>query len=94
MSCSHVTTVEAVTARTAGCEECLKSGSSWVHLRLCLTCGHVGCCESSKNKHAEAHFHETGHPIIGSLEPGEHWKWCYIDNAVIGYDVPERAWMP
>jgi len=80
MSCSHVTTVEAVTARTAGCEECLKSGSSWVHLRLCLTCGHVGCCDSSPNKHATKHFHATSHPIIRSIEPGEDWYWCYVDE--------------
>lgn len=63
-----------------GCEECLKTGEGWVQLRLCLTCGHVGCCDSSKNKHATKHFHKTKHPIIKSFEPGEKWKWCYIDK--------------
>ncbi len=63
-----------------GCEECLKSGDEWVHLRLCLICGHVGCCDNSKNKHATKHFHETNHAVIKSFEPGESWKWCYIDE--------------
>jgi hypothetical protein len=69
-----------------GCTECKATGDTWVHLRMCTTCGHVGCCESSKNKHAEKHFHASGHPIIRSLERGERWRWCYIDNAVIAYD--------
>jgi CPA1 family monovalent cation:H+ antiporter len=63
-----------------GCQECLKTGDSWVHLRLCLECGHVGCCDNSKNKHATKHFHETGHPVIKSFEPGEKWEYCYIDE--------------
>jgi uncharacterized UBP type Zn finger protein len=63
-----------------GCEECLKIGDPWVHLRLCLGCGHVGCCDQSKNKHATKHFHATGHPLIRSDEPGEDWLWCYIDE--------------
>lgn len=63
-----------------GCEECLKTGDSWVHLRLCLECGHVGCCDNSKNKHATKHFHETGHPVIRSFEPGEDWEYCYVDE--------------
>lgn len=63
-----------------GCEECLRDGTQWVHLRLCLTCGHVGCCDSSPHRHATAHFHETGHPVMRSFEPGEMWKWCYIDD--------------
>lgn len=61
-----------------GCEECLQSGDSWVHLRLCLECGHVGCCDSSKNKHATKHYHRTKHPVVRSIEPGERWMWCYI----------------
>lgn len=65
-----------------GCEECLKTGDTWVHLRLCLTCGHVGCCDSSKNKHATKHFHKTKHPVITSLEPGEDWRYCYIDDLI------------
>ena len=63
-----------------GCEECLKMGDTWVHLRLCLTCGHVGCCDNSKNKHATKHFHTTKHPVIKSFEPGEDWKYCYVDD--------------
>jgi uncharacterized UBP type Zn finger protein len=63
-----------------GCEECLKTGDKWVHLRLCLECGHVGCCDNSKNKHATKHFHATKHPVIKSFEPGEDWKWCYVDE--------------
>ena len=66
-----------------GCEECLQMGSDWVHLRLCLSCGHVGCCDSSRNKHATKHFKSTMHPIIKSFEPGETWEWCYIDNVMI-----------
>jgi uncharacterized UBP type Zn finger protein len=63
-----------------GCEECLKTGDTWVHLRLCLECGHVGCCDDSKNKHATKHFHATKHPVIKSFEPGENWKYCYVDD--------------
>lgn len=66
-----------------GCEECLKSGDSWVHLRLCLECGHVGCCDNSKNKHATRHFHETGHPVIKSFERGEDWEYCYVDDLFV-----------
>jgi uncharacterized UBP type Zn finger protein len=78
--CSHVAGIGPVTASTAGCEECLAVGDSWVHLRVCMTCGHVGCCDNSKNKHATKHFHTTGHPIIQSFEPGESWLWCYVDE--------------
>jgi uncharacterized UBP type Zn finger protein len=67
--------------RTKGCEECIKIGQKWVHLRKCLICGHVGCCDQSIGKHATAHFHETGHPVIRSAEPGENWKYCYSDDA-------------
>jgi len=62
-----------------GCEDCLRIGASWVHLRICMTCGHVGCCDSSPNRHATAHNRAVGHPIIKSLEPGEDWGWCYPD---------------
>jgi hypothetical protein len=79
-ACPHVAQIRPVTANTKGCEECLATGDRWVHLRLCLTCGHVGCCDSSRNKHATKHFHETGHPIMKSAEPGEDWGWCYIDQ--------------
>jgi hypothetical protein len=78
--CTHLETMRDVTPRTNGCEECLKMGDTWVHLRLCTHCGHVGCCDSSKNKHATKHFHATNDPIIRSIEPGEHWKWCFVDE--------------
>ena len=79
--CKHVDEMEPVAPRTPeGCEECLKMGDRWMHLRLCETCGHVGCCDSSKNKHATKHFNATRHPIIKSLEPGEEWGWCYVDE--------------
>ncbi|MCC7352618.1 MAG: UBP-type zinc finger domain-containing protein [Anaerolineae bacterium] len=81
--CSHLDQVHDVTPSAQGCEECLKIGDEWVHLRLCLTCGHVGCCDDSKNKHATRHFRTTGHPIIASLEPGEEWLWCYVDEVPI-----------
>jgi CPA1 family monovalent cation:H+ antiporter len=64
----------------AGCEECLRDGTDWVHLRLCMTCGHVGCCDSSIHKHGTAHFHETDHPVMRSFEPGEAWRWCFVDQ--------------
>jgi len=79
-ACTHTGQIQDVQPRTRGCEECLKMGDTWVHLRLCLTCGHVGCCDSSKNKHATKHFHHTQHPIMRSLERGENWGWCYIDE--------------
>jgi uncharacterized UBP type Zn finger protein len=83
--CTHQDQIdEDVQPRTpAGCEECLASGSGWVHLRLCLTCGHVGCCDSSPNRHATRHFHGTSHPIVQSLEPGEDWRWCYADEVEV-----------
>jgi len=80
MSCTHLGAVKTDRPRADGCEECLKMGDAWVHLRLCRTCGHVGCCDDSKNKHATKHFHSTKHPIITSLEPGERWSWCYVDE--------------
>ena len=73
-----------VTPRTPnGCEECLKMGDRWLHLRLCVSCGHVGCCDDSKNKHAAKHFHSTNHPLIKSFEPDEKWGWCYIDELLL-----------
>ena len=79
-ACTHLSTVQDVVPSADGCEDCLKIGDEWVHLRLCLTCGHVGCCDDSKNKHATRHYHETLHPIIASYEEGEDWIWCYIDQ--------------
>src|SRR5580693_5277377 len=75
--CVHLKKAHNVKPNTDGCEECLKMGDDWVHLRLCLTCGHVGCCDDSKNKHATKHYHATKHPVIRSIEPGESWEWCY-----------------
>lgn len=77
-TCTHLATTENATARTKGCEECLELGDSWVHLRRCVHCGHVGCCDSSKNKHATKHFLTTQHPVVQSFEPGEAWRWCYV----------------
>jgi uncharacterized UBP type Zn finger protein len=83
IACTHLGQIHPVSPRTDRCEECLKTGDEWVHLRLCLVCGHVGCCDSSKNKHATAHFHATGHPVMRSAEPGEDWGWCYVDGVMI-----------
>ena len=80
-SCPHFDQIRPVTPSADGCEECLRTGESWVHLRLCLSCGHVGCCDDSKNKHASAHFRATRHPILRSYEPGESWGWCFVDEA-------------
>ena len=82
-SCTHLDQIQDVKPNTPGCEECLNTGDTWVQLRLCLSCGHVGCCDSSKNKHATKHFHGTRHPIIRTLQPGESWRWCYVDNAAV-----------
>jgi uncharacterized UBP type Zn finger protein len=84
MRCSHLGEVRAVDPRTPnGCEECLKTGGWWVHLRLCLTCGHVGCCDSSPSKHATKHYHSSSHPLVRSFEPGEDWGWCYADDLML-----------
>ncbi|HEV7716286.1 MAG TPA: UBP-type zinc finger domain-containing protein [Steroidobacteraceae bacterium] len=82
-SCTHLKSVVTDKPNTNGCEECLKLGDTWVHLRLCRQCGHVGCCDDSKNRHATKHFHSTHHPIITSLEPGEDWSWCFVDRLVM-----------
>lgn len=82
-TCIHRDRVAGAAPNTDGCEECLQSGERWVHLRLCLTCGHVGCCDSSPNRHASAHFRATGHPVVRSLEPGERWSWCYVDKLML-----------
>ncbi len=74
---------EPVTPSAHGCEECLAQGDSWVHLRLCMTCGHVGCCDDSPNRHATAHFSGTKHPVVKSFEPGEDWAWCYADDDLV-----------
>lgn len=85
-ACGHLNELRPVTPHTAqGCEECLKTGDKWVHLRLCLQCGHIGCCDSSKNKHATEHFRKTGHPIMRSFEAGETWGWCYVDKVELDF---------
>jgi hypothetical protein len=79
--CGHLATIEQVTpSTTLGCEDCLREGTRWVHLRECLQCGHVGCCDNSPRRHATAHFHAVAHPIMRSIEPGEEWAWCYVDS--------------
>jgi uncharacterized UBP type Zn finger protein len=85
--CSHLDTiVPDIAASSTGCEDCLRIGSRWMHLRRCMECGHVGCCDSSPMRHATAHFHETTHPIVQSFEPGEDWLWCYADE--VGFEIP------
>ncbi|MEU7984210.1 ubiquitin carboxyl-terminal hydrolase 14 [Streptosporangium canum] len=82
-TCKHLALTEDPSPRTPqGCEECLSTGMRWVHLRRCLSCGHIGCCDSSPGKHATAHYKETDHPTVASFEPGEDWRWCYIDNII------------
>lgn len=86
-ACKHLEHLHPVTPSANGCEECLKIGGQWVHLRMCLVCGHVGCCDSSPNKHATKHFHATEHPVMRSVEPGERWAWCFVDEVV--EDLPK-----
>lgn len=87
--CSHLDQIHVgMPESVAGCEECLRTGGWWVHLRLCLSCGKVGCCDDSPNKHASAHFREAAHPLIRSLEPGEEWSWCFIDEQAFNVDLP------
>ena len=85
MSCVHLATrpdPEPSPSTPEGCTECLAGGTGWVHLRLCEQCGNVGCCDSSQMRHATAHFRATGHPVIRSFQPGESWRWCYVDEAM------------
>ncbi len=82
-ACPHMANLRPVHPSGPGCKECLEIGGTWVHLRLCLLCGHVGCCDSSPHKHATQHFHATQHPVVRSFEPGESWKWCYVDNLLV-----------
>jgi uncharacterized UBP type Zn finger protein len=83
--CTHLDTIEITQLPEAipGCPECLEMGAPWCHLRICLGCGHVGCCDSSPNRHATAHARATGHPIVRSIQPGEAWGWCYLDELMI-----------
>ena len=82
--CDHLDELLAVGSRPAeGCEECLRDGTRWVHLRQCLNCGHVGCCDSSPQRHATKHFEATGHPVMASAQPGEDWAWCFVDQLAL-----------
>jgi uncharacterized UBP type Zn finger protein len=97
-ACRHLDTIREVTPSSLeGCSQCLASGGRWVHLRVCLACGEVGCCDSSPNRHASRHAAEHGHPLVASLEPDEDWAWCYVDQvalAVQGLDLPRRRPYP
>jgi len=86
ISCTHFDPAVMVTPSSEGCEDCLAMGGRWLHLRLCMQCGHVGCCDDSPNRHATAHFHSDAHPVIQSYEPGEDWWWCYLDE--VAFEVP------
>ena len=87
--CTHLDQIRVTQLPEAvdGCEECLLMGDPWLHLRICLECGHVGCCDDSPNRHASAHSHSSNHPIIRSLEPGELWSWCFVDQ--VAMSIPE-----
>ncbi|MDE1177652.1 MAG: UBP-type zinc finger domain-containing protein [Edaphobacter sp.] len=83
--CTHLGEIREVTPSAQGCEECLKVGGWWVHLRMCMICGHMGCCDSSPSKHATKHFHATQHPIMRSMEEGEDWGWCFVDEVELDF---------
>jgi uncharacterized UBP type Zn finger protein len=85
-TCTHLDTVADISPSGDGCEDCIRIGGRWVHLRLCMACGHVGCCDSSPNRHATAHFKSSGHPVVRSYEPGEEWWFCYIDELAFELD--------
>lgn len=87
--CTHANRIRITSTKTRVCEECVAKGDTWVHLRLCLECGHVGCCDSSKNKHATKHFRQSEHPLMRSIEPGENWVWCYVDETEPGEIGPK-----
>ena len=96
-TCSHLDAIRKVQPSAKGCEECLKIGSPWVHLRICRTCGHVGCCDSSPHKHATKHFHRTKHRIIEGYDPPEGWGWCYEDEVLFdlsGNTTPQWGPIP
>jgi hypothetical protein len=92
VNCTHLDTVPGEPPVADGCVECLAAGDRWVHLRRCTSCGHIGCCDSSPNKHASKHARQTDHPLVQSFEPGEDWYWCYVDE--VGFEVPPavRSW--
>ena len=92
-TCSHLdhVTLTELPDSVAGCEDCLAEGTAWLHLRICLECGHVGCCDNSPRHHGTAHFEATGHPIMRSIEPGEDWSWCFIDEVAMSISAVHGA---
>jgi len=95
--CTHANSIKTVTPSALGCEECLKIHQKWVHLRLCRTCGHVGCCDDSPGRHATKHFHATQHPIIEGYDPPEGWGWCFVDEVFLDLGdrtTPQRGPIP
>ena len=92
-ACNHLDQIKLTKTDKHVCEDCIKTGDTWVHLRMCLECGHIGCCDSSKNKHATKHFHYTQHPLMRSIEPGEHWVWCYVDEMAPG-EIRTQGFVP
>ena len=87
IACTHLNQIKLTQTTKDFCEDCVKTGDDWLHLRMCLECGHVGCCDSSPNRHASQHFQRTRHPMMRSIEPGETWTWCFVDEIVPG-DLP------
>jgi uncharacterized UBP type Zn finger protein len=94
MACEHLAGLKLTPPNGKGCEECLKTGSEWVHLRVCLSCGHVGCCDSSPGRHATAHFKSTQHPLMASFQPGERWAWCFVDEAQLKVPPQYTRYLP
>jgi len=95
MYCKHVARIRDVVPSALGCEECLKLGEPWLHLRVCRTCGHVGCCDQSPNRHATKHFRATKHPIIEAYDPPEGWSWCFVDEVMFIFRTARRCmWVP
>jgi len=86
--CTHLDQIKVTATDKDYCEDCIKTGDAWVHLRMCLECGHVACCDASPNRHATKHYHRTRHPLMRSIEPDEHWMWCFVDELVPG-ELPE-----
>jgi hypothetical protein len=86
-SCTHLDQIGDVAPTGTGCDQCLAVGGRWVHLRMCRSCGHIGCCDSSPGKHATAHYRSTGHALVQSYEPGEDWWWCYVDE--VAFEVED-----
>ena len=86
--CKHLDQIKITTTDQHVCGDCVKIGDTWVHLRMCLICGHVGCCDSSPNRHASAHARSSDHPIVSSVEPGEDWSYCYVDDVAFVLEEP------